>query len=211
MTLNLWRRQEPLDHSEWARLLPAPVAPALPHDRQLLLEEQLMQEIQQHNTAAVPATSAPSRRARRLAVRLAAPVAVAAAAVGAFLAFNPSTTAVAGHTPAATGTATSSPDMRISTVAYTLKQESDGRVVVTVHSNAAVDAAQLQKDLGKVGIMATVTKGWPRSAAHIQVVNKSVGPKNGDYVVTVARNERESIIFKLGNNYVAMSVFPSTN
>lgn len=47
MTLNPWRRQEPLDDAELARLLPAPGDPALPHDRQLLIEEQLMREIQQ--------------------------------------------------------------------------------------------------------------------------------------------------------------------
>ncbi|MER5768942.1 CU044_5270 family protein [Streptomyces sp. NPDC001985] len=40
------RRQEPLDHAELARLLPAPGDPDLPRDRRRLLEEQLMREIQ---------------------------------------------------------------------------------------------------------------------------------------------------------------------
>lgn len=211
MTRSPRRRQEPLDHSELDRLLPAPTAPALPHDRQLLLEEQLMRQIEQYESAAVPATAGPSKRPRRLAVRLAAPLAVAAAAVGAFVAFDPSTAAVAGHAPAATGPAAVGPDIRVSTAAYTLKQEPDGEVLVTVHSNAAVDPAQLRKDLGKVGITAMVTKGWPSSDARIQVLSKTSARKGGDYVVTVARDKREAIIFKLGDGYVAMSVVPATD
>jgi hypothetical protein len=51
MKLNPWRRQEPLDHAELARLLPAPGDPVLPPDRQLLLEEHLMREMRQQHTA----------------------------------------------------------------------------------------------------------------------------------------------------------------
>lgn len=168
-----------------------------------------MTETQQHTSAAAAATAGPSRPGRRLAVRIATPVAVAAAAVGAFLALTPSTTAVAGHTPAATGAAAGSHDTRISTVAYTLTEKSDGTVLVAVHKNAAVDAAQLQKDLAKVGITAKVTKGWPLPSDHIQVVSKSVPKANGDYVVTIVRDKRETVIFKLATGETSMSVLPT--
>jgi hypothetical protein len=207
MTLNLWRRREPLDPAELARLLPAPGAPALAPDRHLLLEEHVMHQIKQHDTAAAPAAATPSRSRRRLAVRLAGSVAVAAATAGAFLALNPSTTAVAGHTPAATGTTASSPDLQISTVAYTLKKEAGGDVQVTVHRNAAVDPAQLQKDLARVGITSTVTKSQ-KLDPDLQAVNVPPRRKNGDYVVTIVPNKHEEIIFRLGNNNVEMNITP---
>ncbi|MER6915223.1 CU044_5270 family protein [Streptomyces sp. NPDC000594] len=50
-----WRRQEPLDHAELARLLPAPGEPDLPGDRRYVLEEHLMREIQRADTR-TPAT-----------------------------------------------------------------------------------------------------------------------------------------------------------
>ncbi|MFD7261187.1 hypothetical protein [Streptomyces sp. NPDC059874] len=50
MTLNPWRRQEPLDLAELARLLPAPGDPALPPDRRLLIEGRLMDEIDRRGT-----------------------------------------------------------------------------------------------------------------------------------------------------------------
>ncbi|WP_329379303.1 hypothetical protein OG625_12460 [Streptomyces sp. NBC_01351] len=50
MTLNPWRRQEPLDLAELARLLPAPGEPDLPPERRLLIEGQLMDEIDRRRT-----------------------------------------------------------------------------------------------------------------------------------------------------------------
>ncbi|MFJ8431450.1 CU044_5270 family protein [Kitasatospora sp. NPDC094019] len=72
------RSTEPLDHAELARLLPAPADPRLAADRQDLLEEYLMSEIQQPDAA--PAAT-PARRPLRRAVLFATPVAAAAAAL----------------------------------------------------------------------------------------------------------------------------------
>jgi hypothetical protein len=60
MKLNPWRRQEPLDHAELARLLPAPGDPVLPPDRQLLLEEYLMRETWQQHTDALADSADPA-------------------------------------------------------------------------------------------------------------------------------------------------------
>ncbi|MEV0493924.1 hypothetical protein [Streptomyces atratus] len=43
-----WRRQEPLDHVELARLLPVPGDPEPSRGRLTKLEEHLVSEIQQH-------------------------------------------------------------------------------------------------------------------------------------------------------------------
>ncbi|MEV5771227.1 CU044_5270 family protein [Streptomyces antimycoticus] len=72
------RRDEPLDDAELARVLPAPGDPHLSLDRQLLLEEHLMNEIQ--STAPAPA---PSRRPARRVLLIGVPV-TAAALAGAF-------------------------------------------------------------------------------------------------------------------------------
>ncbi|MFF3404421.1 hypothetical protein ACFYW6_39175 [Streptomyces sp. NPDC002659] len=83
MTFNPRRRQEQLDHTELARLLPAPGDPVLSPDRQLLLEDYLMNEIRQ----ATPEPSLSTARyvkdkRKRLAWRLGLPAAVLAAAAG---------------------------------------------------------------------------------------------------------------------------------
>ncbi|GAA1391255.1 hypothetical protein GCM10009639_20940 [Kitasatospora putterlickiae] len=76
MIRNPRRRNEPLDHAELARLLPAPADPRLAADRQDLIEEFLMNEI--HRSDRDPAPS-PARRPLRRAALIAAPVAAAAA------------------------------------------------------------------------------------------------------------------------------------
>ncbi|MEV6975996.1 CU044_5270 family protein [Kitasatospora sp. NPDC093806] len=73
MIRNPWRRTEPLDHAELARLLPAPADPRLAPERRDLLEEFLMNEIHQSEPA-----SAPTRRPLRRTALIAAPVAAAA-------------------------------------------------------------------------------------------------------------------------------------
>ncbi|MEV7521331.1 hypothetical protein [Streptomyces sp. NPDC091371] len=93
MTLNPWRRQEPLDHAELARLLPAPGDPALPQDRRLLLEEHLMREIRQEQPT--PDASTPPRRSRKRLVYYAVPGALLALAGGALAA-----TTLLGSSPA---------------------------------------------------------------------------------------------------------------
>ncbi|MFD7643760.1 CU044_5270 family protein [Kitasatospora sp. NPDC059795] len=76
MIRNPRRRNEPLDHAELARLLPAPADPRLADDRRHLLEEHLMNEIHRSDPASAPA---PARRSLRRTVLIATPVAAAAA------------------------------------------------------------------------------------------------------------------------------------
>ncbi|TWG03783.1 hypothetical protein FHX80_112219 [Streptomyces brevispora] len=81
-----WRRREPLDHAELARLLPGPGDPELPQDRLTMLEEHLMNEIQQHQARPqmelrqFPVFSPPppvvERRSRRKVALIGAAVAV---------------------------------------------------------------------------------------------------------------------------------------
>ncbi|MCX5233070.1 hypothetical protein [Streptomyces sp. NBC_00233] len=86
MTFNPWRRREQLDHTELVWLLPAPGDPVLSPDRQLLLEDYLMNEIRQ----AIPEPSLSIARQvkdkrkqrKRLAWRLGLPAAVLAAVAG---------------------------------------------------------------------------------------------------------------------------------
>ncbi|MFF0295025.1 CU044_5270 family protein [Kitasatospora sp. NPDC004614] len=93
MIRNLRRRNEPLDHAELARLLPAPADPRLAADRQHLLEEHLMSEIHRSDPTPAPA---PARRPLRRTALIAVPVAAAAAlAVVVSLAGSPDTTTVA--------------------------------------------------------------------------------------------------------------------
>lgn len=75
-------RRDPLDYKELVRLLPDPGDPVLPDDRRRQLEDFLMSNVTEDT---------PSVRTRRLALRLAAPVVVAAALTGTVFAFQQST------------------------------------------------------------------------------------------------------------------------
>ncbi|MFJ9341960.1 CU044_5270 family protein [Streptomyces sp. NPDC101733] len=88
MTRKFWKRTEPLghteldhtepDHAELARLLPAPSAPRMPSDRQLLFEEHLLNEIRTPAPAPLRVTGTrPSRPVRR-ALLIGIPVTAAA-------------------------------------------------------------------------------------------------------------------------------------
>ncbi|MFJ7496756.1 CU044_5270 family protein [Streptomyces sp. NPDC097727] len=93
MIRNPRRRNEPLDHAELARLLPAPADPRLAGDRQHLLEDHLMNEIHQPDHTPAPS---PTRRPLRRAALIATPVAAAAAlALVVSLGGSPDTTTVA--------------------------------------------------------------------------------------------------------------------
>ncbi|MFI5617775.1 CU044_5270 family protein [Streptomyces sp. NPDC051567] len=90
MTRKFWKRTEPLDHTELdheelARLLPAPSAPRMPLDRQLLFEEHLLNEIRTPApapTATATATATATKRPVRRALLIGVPVtAVALTAV----------------------------------------------------------------------------------------------------------------------------------
>lgn len=100
------RRQEPLDHAELARLLPAPGDPHLSLDRRLLLEEHLMNEIQ--STASAPE---PSRRPARRLLLIGVPV-TAAALAGVF-AFTALPSSGGSGTTAATPAPVEAPVVRI--------------------------------------------------------------------------------------------------
>ncbi|MFJ5094601.1 CU044_5270 family protein [Streptomyces sp. NPDC088557] len=83
MTRKFWKRTEPLDHpeldhAELARLLPAPSAPRMTPDRQLLFEEHLLNEIR--TSAPGAKAGAPVRPARpvRRALLIGVPVTAAA-------------------------------------------------------------------------------------------------------------------------------------
>ncbi|MFF2040461.1 CU044_5270 family protein [Kitasatospora sp. NPDC058170] len=88
MIRNTQRRDEPLDHAELARLLPAPADPHVAPERLLLLEEHFMDEVHRTHpdTASAPVSApaaasapAPARRPLRRAVFFGTPVAAAAA------------------------------------------------------------------------------------------------------------------------------------
>ncbi|MFE6101025.1 CU044_5270 family protein [Streptomyces laurentii] len=80
MTRKFWKRTEPLDHAELARLLPAPSDPRMTPDRQLLFEEHLLNEIR---TPAPKATARPVRRALLITVPVTAAALAGVLALGA--------------------------------------------------------------------------------------------------------------------------------
>lgn len=152
-----WRRQEPLDHTELARLLPAPGDPVLSDDRQRLLEDFLMSNVTEDTR--------PARPYRRLAVRIAAPAALAAALAGTALAVH-QTTPHATSSVTATGHAPDGSPRHISTVAYTLNRASQGTVTVTIRDAGAErpDLTRLQHDLKRMGVNARVYQDDPTCA-----------------------------------------------
>ncbi|MFI2367548.1 hypothetical protein [Streptomyces sp. NPDC018833] len=154
MIFNPWRRQEPLDHTELARLLPAPGDPVLSEDRQRLLEDFLMNNVTEDPR--------PARPRRRLAVRLAAPVALAACLAGTVLALDQTTPHSTSPVIATDRATASNLPQRISTVAYTLNRERRGTVTVTIReAGAQPDLAQLQRDLERMGVPARVYQDDP--------------------------------------------------
>ncbi|MCX2185001.1 hypothetical protein KV205_31430 [Streptomyces sp. SKN60] len=154
MIFNPWRRQEPLDHTELARLLPAPGDPVLSEDRQHLLEDFLMSNVTQD--------ARPARPRRRLAVRLAAPVALAACLAGTVLAVHQTTPPTAFPVTATDRAATGNLPQQISTVAYTLNRDRRGTVKVTIReAGTQPDLPQLQRDLERMGVPARVYRDDP--------------------------------------------------
>ncbi|WP_435975566.1 CU044_5270 family protein [Streptomyces sp. Qhu_M48] len=87
MTREFWKRTEPLDQAELARLLPAPSASRMPLDRQLLLEEYLLNEFRTTAPATAP-TPAPTAAKRPLRRALLIAVPATAAALTAVVAVN---------------------------------------------------------------------------------------------------------------------------
>jgi hypothetical protein len=157
MTFHPWRRQEPLDHTELARLLPAPGDPVLPHDLQLTLEANLM-------NAMLDESSRPARR-RSPGVRIVLPAGLAAAAAAAVFALGHSGAPVtaAGTAPsqsAATAGGAGSP-LKISTVSYSIEKSPTGTVklIADNFSSPAIDVKGLRADLARMGIPARIYVG----------------------------------------------------
>ncbi|MER6434067.1 hypothetical protein ABT272_41175 [Streptomyces sp900105245] len=157
MIFHPWRRHEPLDHTELAQLLPAPGDPVLSDDRQRLLEDFLMSNVTKDTR--------PARPYRRLAIRIAAPVALAAALAGTALAVH-QTTPHAASSVTANGPVTGGSPRHISNVAYTLNRASQGTVTVTIRKAGAErpNLTRLQHDLGRMGVNARVYQDDPTCA-----------------------------------------------
>ena len=126
-------------------------------------------------------------------IALTAAAAVVAAAGAGFLTSSPTST---GHT---TISASRGAEPRvgtlpehISTVAYALDRKAGDFIKITVHNPGThkPDAAELQKDLARMGVNATVSRGIPHCTP--QLYNLAERDKNGDYVATVPRQ----VIFK---------------
>ncbi|MCI3272708.1 hypothetical protein [Streptomyces cylindrosporus] len=111
-----------------------------------------------------PPHPAPWRR-RHWAVRHRLPLAVAGvAAVGVALATLPAHRSATPDPGQATGTAVTSQPQRITTAAYTLQREEDGRVrlAITDAAGKLLDTARLQRDLNSLGVPALVYTGDPK-------------------------------------------------
>jgi hypothetical protein len=196
---------------ELAQLLLAPADPVLPTDRHLLLKERFISNLteQAHD----------SRSRRRIVIRAAAPIALTAAvavvvAAGAgFLTSSPTTTshatisAARSAGPSSAGPSSAGPRRagpssavprvgtlpeHIRTVAYALDLQAGDFIKITVHNpgTGTPDAAQLQKDLARMGVNATVSRGITHCTP--QLWNLAERDQNGDYVATVPRQ----VIFK---------------
>ncbi|WP_369275955.1 hypothetical protein AB5J55_43915 [Streptomyces sp. R11] len=191
MIFHPWRRQEPLDHTELARLLPAPGDPVLSDDRQRLLEDFLM------NNVTDPPLTRPNRR---LAVRIAAPVALAAALAGTALAIQ-QTTPHATSSATATGRATTGDSpQHISTVAYTLTRAPHGTVTVIIRDAGAErpNLTRLQHDLERMGVNARVYQDDPACA-----LDKGEDPELG-------YTSLKAIDFQHRNGAFTATIRPST-
>ncbi|MCX5233206.1 hypothetical protein [Streptomyces sp. NBC_00233] len=153
---------------ELSRLLPAPADPDLSPGRHRLLKEHLMNHVQEESRLAA--------RRWRLATRFAAPVALAAAVASAAVSIGQTS----GN--ADTAVVAAGPE-RIANVAYTLDQEPDSVVKMSmrveggemncVNGNCTVpesgpeptkvvaDPAELQHDLDRMGVNARVYRDDP--------------------------------------------------
>lgn len=157
MMFNPWRRVDPLDHTELARLLPAPGDPVLSEDRQRLLEDFLMSNATQ---------DAPRVRSRRLAVRLAVPAALAAALAATVFAVNRVSAGPPSPAPAISRASTDDSPMHITTAAYTLSRKPGHVVTVVFLKGRTPMQAQLRNDLKRMGVKAEVYMASRTCKAH---------------------------------------------
>lgn len=169
-----------------ARQRRSTAATDLPADRRILLKEQLMTSLDHARR---------TERRRRTTLRIAVPVALAAAAAGILVARpfdSAGHPAVAADHRAATPSATADP-AHVETVAYTLDRGAHGVVTITVHRTGAdrPDVARLQKDLAGLGVDARVYQGKTCSYHPKSHADGSAVPK-GEYfsVWTMATENR---------------------
>ncbi|GAA1163422.1 hypothetical protein F4556_000376 [Kitasatospora gansuensis] len=156
-------RSEQVEREELARLLPAADAPEPDGHRHFLLKEHLMDTVTENSRR--------TTRRRSLTLRLALPVGVAAALVGAVLvngADHPAPApgpAVAGGSPSAGVTPGPLPEP-VGNVAYSLQTTGTDLVQLTLlDQNRAIDTAQLQRDLDRFGARTRVYPGEPGCTA----------------------------------------------
>jgi hypothetical protein len=157
------------EREELSRLLPAAANPDLSRDRHRLLKEHLMNHVQEK--------SRPAGRRWRLATRVAAPLALAAAVAGVAVSV--------GQTSGNSDTITvAAGPGRISNVAYTLDRESNSTVKMSLRvkggemkcvngkcttpgeawpgrTRVVADPAELQHDLDRMGLTARVYRDDP--------------------------------------------------
>ncbi|MBO3749217.1 hypothetical protein J5X84_24325 [Streptosporangiaceae bacterium NEAU-GS5] len=152
-----------------------------------------------------PETSA--RRRTGLIIGVAAPLALAAAAVGAAVVIphmsnNGPAPAIVVTRPAPVAAGTKTPVTRISnyikTASYTLQREPGDMIKVAVRfSNGRPDGDGLKADLAKMGVTIQVYQGFPKCTP--QIINLATRDKNGDFVasvpVKVIADYPEAIVF----------------
>ncbi|MBS2532002.1 hypothetical protein KGQ20_04395 [Catenulispora sp. NF23] len=181
------------------QMLPVPPDRDFLPGRRHLREEHLMTSWTSMNRRNQP---------RRLAVRVATSVAISAAAVGAFAAVaTHESHSAAGHAVATSttpGDDTVAGD-QISTVAYSLtKVIGDNSVHIVFHASAAVNPAEFQADLAKLGVEATVTAISPDQVKNVKIhigdaISVAFRQSNGDYSTSVANGQLDLLGFGTGD------------
>ncbi|MFE9636890.1 CU044_5270 family protein [Streptomyces sp. NPDC006463] len=177
-----WRREESLDHAELGRLLPPPGSPDLPLDRQRLLEEHLMNEIQQ--SAAPAGAPNPPRRPVRRSLLIGIPV--TAAALAGVIAFNavpgPAATGRSGRTAAVeapvVSVETGSSDQLIATVGQIAAAASQSRLPEPGPGQYVYIKSQVSYLSMTVDVDADRSKTWVQPL-HTREVWKSPDGKKG--------------------------------
>jgi hypothetical protein len=153
----------------------------LPADRHELLKRDLLEHL---------TVQGPEVRRRRLAVRVGAPVALAAAAAAAVVFFAGSSTPTVSGREHVGATRSAIPRVslapaHISTVAYSLDRGPGEAVTITIHDfgNHAPDADALRQDLARMGVPAQVTRRIPDCTPLIYTLAQRKA--DGDYVATI--------------------------
>ncbi|WP_369275952.1 hypothetical protein AB5J55_43900 [Streptomyces sp. R11] len=142
------------------RMLPVPAERDFPAGRLDQREEHLMNSL-------LTSSSRPDRR-RRLALRVAVPVGLAAAAAGVAITVLPGGPASQPQAAAPSSAVTETParpsrsPSRITTASYTVERKDNSIVTLTVTDpTGKLDPTRLQKDLDRMGVPSRVLAGDP--------------------------------------------------